>query len=399
MFTMLVLALFVVEFAASSLVTPPWDFPMPSKQICLQYNYTSSNMTQSNARLTWVALPEGDPPQLGWPVVFYFITDAYNASDGVYNECSSPPIPFIGHLNPTFGAFSLPGDSMRNCLPYHSAHGCYFDSMAGAVWDQRGKQYLLANGIAVIQVNPWRQDEWDYPDPYWSTGRDKPFTQTIFKKIKEGVYGPLDASRVIFTGYSGGAQMVSWMFQKAADKSIVDIRVVGGVFLSGGSYNCYSHPPASHGICANCNASSSCRTRGCSDSPPPGTQPCCNYCCPDHFAEQYYEDNPAEWANHPPAFLAQLQGEDFNADLCAARHYHSTLAEHDVPVTMVLDTVYDSEHCFCGGNPNDTAAVGSPFLGFCANHTMKCAPHAKGFAAMVQPMAAFCLEAFANASL
>jgi hypothetical protein len=101
--------------------------------------------------------------------------------------------------------------------------------------------------------------------------------------------------------------------------------------------------------------------------------PCCDYCCPDQFAEQYYEDTPSAWPKHPPAFLAQLSGYDFNADLCATSHYHETLKAHGVESRLVLDSAADSPQqngtgwnlggCFCGGSPNDTAAVGSPFLG------------------------------------
>jgi hypothetical protein len=38
---------------------------------------------------------------------------------------------------------------------------------------QRVQQYLLANGIAVVVVNPWAQDQWDYPHSLWDTGYDK----------------------------------------------------------------------------------------------------------------------------------------------------------------------------------------------------------------------------------
>lgn len=29
-------------------------------------------------------------------------------------------------------------------------------------------------------------------------------------------------------------------------------------------------------------------------------------CCPKAYAEQYYEDHPSDWANHPPVFLTQV---------------------------------------------------------------------------------------------
>jgi hypothetical protein len=117
-------------------------------------------------------------------------------------------------LNPTFDAFAIPGDTMKGCFDSHKGHGfsCYFDSLAGAAWDQRGKQYLLANGVAVVMANPWKQDEWDYPSSEdvsaWETGYDRPFLLETFAQMKAGTFGPLDTSNVIFHGFSGGAQMV-----------------------------------------------------------------------------------------------------------------------------------------------------------------------------------------------
>jgi hypothetical protein len=379
---------------------------MESKQTCLHYNYTNvtTKKVDINSRLTWVALPKGEAPTAGWPIYFSFVTDAFNASDGSFDSCASPPLKFTSHLNPSFGAFSLPKDSMNGCFN-GSANGhfpCYFDSIAGAVWDQRIKQYLLANGVAVILVNPWTQDQWDYPydkhPDQWETGRDRPFLKKMLAQMTAGAFGPLDLSKVIFRGFSGGAQMVSWVIQQIAVGDITGVGMSGGIFLSGGSYNCYTSPPLSRGVCKNCSVDKEkCGRRdhpeGCSDDKHP---PCCDYCCPDHYAEQYYEDTPSAWPNHPPAFLAQLSGYDFNADLCATSHYHDTMQAHGVESRIVLDSVQDSAGCFCGGSPNDTAAVGSPFLGYCANHTMSCAPHTKGFAGMVEPLVQFCVDMFSK---
>ena len=38
--------------------------------------------------------------------------------------------------------------------------GCSFDILAGGMWLQRQKQYLLANGIAVMTVNARTFDGW-----------------------------------------------------------------------------------------------------------------------------------------------------------------------------------------------------------------------------------------------
>jgi hypothetical protein len=101
------------QVSEDELVEPAWDAPMPHKQICLGYNRTTntvdntrggnhtSTTTEPCSRLTWVGLPKGEPPSTGWPVYFSFVTDAFNASDGFFAECSSPPIRFTEHLNPT----------------------------------------------------------------------------------------------------------------------------------------------------------------------------------------------------------------------------------------------------------------------------------------------------------
>jgi hypothetical protein len=224
---------------------------------------------ETNRRLTWAALPKGEAPKDGWPVYFSLVTDALNASDGVFNECASPPLEFSSHLNPSYGAFDLPKDVMRGCFPAHPdphAHfACYFDSVAGAVWDQRVKQYLLANGVAVVLVNPWMNDLWEYED-LWDNGRDKPFLLEMIKQMSAGTFGPLDMSNVIFRGFSGGAQMVSWIIQKIAVGDITGVGMAGGIFLSGGSYNCYAEPPLSRGVCKSCNNSCAHHSgAGCSD--------------------------------------------------------------------------------------------------------------------------------------
>lgn len=52
----------------------------------------------------------------------------------------------------------------------------------------------------------------------------------------------------------------------------------------------------------------------------PKRPPCCQYCCPRNYTEQYYYDHPEEYIHHPPTFLAQMTTADKNADLCAAKN-------------------------------------------------------------------------------
>ena len=91
-------------------------------------------------------------------------------------------------------------------------------------------------------------------------------TLEMFKQMAAGAFGPLDLSKVIMRGFSGGAQMVSWMIQKIAVGEIKGVGMAGGVLLSGGSYNCYQTPPLARGVCKACNTSCGHHSgQGCSD--------------------------------------------------------------------------------------------------------------------------------------
>ena len=62
-------------------------------------------------------------------------------------------------------------------IPDHGNHmepaaGCSFDLLAGVMWFQRQKQYLLANGIAVVVANTRLFDGWNIDLASWKTGED-----------------------------------------------------------------------------------------------------------------------------------------------------------------------------------------------------------------------------------
>ena len=46
--------------------------------------------------------------------------------------------------------------------PHHHHHGggCQYDTLAGELWDMRLKQLIVANGVAIVQVNPASDDGW-----------------------------------------------------------------------------------------------------------------------------------------------------------------------------------------------------------------------------------------------
>jgi hypothetical protein len=75
---------------------------------------------------------------------------------------------------------------------------------------------MLANGIAVVQLNPYTSDTWEWytPDLPAGSGLDQPYLQVLFDMMHNGSYanlgkGVLDVSKLIVAGYSSGAQMAS----------------------------------------------------------------------------------------------------------------------------------------------------------------------------------------------
>ena len=75
---------------------------------------------------------------------------------------------------------------------------------------------MLANGIAVVQLNPYTADTWEWytPDLPVGGGLDQPYLQMLFAMMHDGSYGNLgkgvlDISKLIVAGYSSGAQMAS----------------------------------------------------------------------------------------------------------------------------------------------------------------------------------------------
>ena len=145
-----------------------------------------------------------------------------------------------------------PGPSPSPYPPHHHGRGeCDYDQEAGALWNQRLKQYLIANGVAVVVINPYTEDSWDAGPWWWDSGVDKPFLSKVFQMIAAGEMGKLDKDRVVIRGWSGGAQMVSWLMQViATNKTFGDTMTMrGGVMMSGGSYNCCTRAPPVPPIC------------------------------------------------------------------------------------------------------------------------------------------------------
>jgi hypothetical protein len=100
--------------------------------------------------------------------------------------------------------------------------------------------------------------------------------------------GTFNTGKSIFSGFSDGAQMTSWLIELRARKELPPgLDIVAGVFLSGGSHRCYMSPPDAVSNCATCsdtagNCGGGSGSRGCSLTASPL---CCSYCCPANFTE------------------------------------------------------------------------------------------------------------------
>jgi hypothetical protein len=257
------------------LVVPAWDFPFPlATQYCVAGDPKSSDNSRWVFVATPAGVPPrggwpvyfsfvtdrypsfvngsncGPPPSSAWGsikkcecrgfVVLVCKTAAVEAEAGgglCYGRHVPPP-PLCSD-----SAFSTPAEALAPCPCFannncstlsdvraqtHKSVGgpgswapsiasfkhydCDYDSLAGVLWDQRIKQYMVANGVAVVQANPILDDSWDaYDDDAnhtWSTGQDQPFLRSLFTTLSGGGLGDLNSNRLIFRGWSGGAQMV-----------------------------------------------------------------------------------------------------------------------------------------------------------------------------------------------
>eukprot|EP00911_Craspedida_sp_UC1_P001100 UC1_evm1s824 len=203
---------------ATSLQTPSWDFDFPGNTA---YCVDAKDSSRGDANKRWVfaALPSGTPPAGGWPVFVSLTTDNFPANKGEATTCG----PAGQRIRKTYSAFSTPAESLKSCFnsttaasvsaaatastsstgggengendgvawppwPPHHHGGCMYDQQAGQLWAQRMLQYLVSNGVAVLQLNPIVEDSWDAGPWYWTSGPDKPFLTQVFAGIKAGDY-------------------------------------------------------------------------------------------------------------------------------------------------------------------------------------------------------------------
>ena len=127
---------------------------------------------------------------------------------------------------------------------------CDDDVFFGGIWHQRLKQVALANGIAVLEVNNYVRDGWESWEQIWYKGYDPPFFSALATLLDDsraagassnpsgdiGVNEPapalfrdLNHDLLAFRGWSGGANAVSWLIDRAARGQLPGLGVAAGV--------------------------------------------------------------------------------------------------------------------------------------------------------------------------
>jgi hypothetical protein len=210
--------------APAAATIPPWDFAFSNQsQWCFRAPTPSApaprrpghhhHSAKANDRLVWLSLPEGTPPAAGWPVWISLVTDSFGA-DPKYGDAPGVVCASSGggkggfHPDKGFYPFSLPAAANISA----SGDSWNYDQEAGAMWNQRVKQHMVANGIAVLCLNPISIDSWDAGpwwvvdcmdcrmvvhwrfarnDPcdacrYWNDGADRPYLSALFAHLKSG---------------------------------------------------------------------------------------------------------------------------------------------------------------------------------------------------------------------
>ena len=202
----------------------------------------------SSSRWSFYTLPTTPQPSGGYPIYVELQAELMFPGDWrrplhrlprCGNDWIPPP---DGWWRPQYNVFSPPLEAMSSCfrgdgswrpLSFSGEHCetgasgqtlcCSFFQKAGQLWVARLHQFLLANGIAILVINPYAGDTWQWDDPSLANGAglDQQYFAKLFSHIQTGEYGGLtagvlDTQRTIFSGFSDGSQMVSWLVELRA---------------------------------------------------------------------------------------------------------------------------------------------------------------------------------------
>lgn len=208
------------------IIHPAWDAEVKHHGVfCLDASTDQGPAMQNNTRFSFYAIPEGVPPDGGFPVYVDFLPvndQTHNASE-VCGDGWQPPNPWIppdqeppsckkqmhascpettnftrcelcvraasrqhpeARCNPIepyihcpqkngfdtqhYNTFDTPTQMWASCFHQNGSwdlENCGFNQFAGEMWNARVHQYLLANGIAIVALNPFEEDTCECREP------------------------------------------------------------------------------------------------------------------------------------------------------------------------------------------------------------------------------------------
>ena len=287
---------------------------------------------------------------------------------------------------------------------------CDDDVFFGGLWHQRLKQGALSNGIAVLEANDYVRDGWESWGSIWRRGYDPPFFKALSKLLggadSPPLFKELNRDLLTFRGWSGGANAVSWLIDRAARGQLPGLGIAAGVMMAGGSHRCYDEPSTAIGTCASCNIHQAHYSHNATYDPTEpthnsntmianGSAPECDYCCPRNYTEDYYSEHPEEYEAHPFTLLGQTEVDQM-ADSSAARNYHEGMVSHGAGNrSLAMYLPLSEQRCGCLGAVGGVGVPAADTFGrFCGTRNETCLNHTQGFPQLVEPGVEFLLRAF-----
>ena len=179
---------------AAMLKTPSWDYSVTNRsgEVCTDASLSHEPASENNTRWSFYALPTSPLPRGGYPIYVelqaeIMFPDDWRANQAEGNGWVPPPdgwwrpqynVPHrpprrweAGKLLPR-GSWRPLSFSGEHCETDASGQTlcCSFFQKAGQLWVARLHQYLLANGIAIVVVNPYAgntvRQRTSFPTPF-----------------------------------------------------------------------------------------------------------------------------------------------------------------------------------------------------------------------------------------
>lgn len=289
-------------------------------------NVNPAFTARNNMRLISWALPVGEPPATGWPVVLYFNfqTKPFRPVDP--GECKGPDCAFSRYLpmiqtqllRSGFAVIALQGWQGQVPGGQFGNGSCSQDPGSFNTWFFSDDPNMSLAGACCEPTCP---SDCILCNTWWP-GADAIALQTLIQQMSEGRFGKIDMNRVSLSGYSAGATLVSRIMNEFPQSTLSSgasyPQIRASLLLSGGTYECYDET-----LVPQCQ-----KVTG---------------CCPEGRSEALYDDGGRPWNLHPATILAQTTNDD-GADPDASVYYNDVMLNHAVPTGLVRQDL-TPEYC------------------------------------------------------